>query len=129
MGISHADAQRIHHPFSATFCLSPLVQPFPYSSSQTLYGNRRGVIERRFVRGDLNVFLCMCLGGVAFGSSSVLFGSYSAKEAQLSSLMPPLSLPPSTLPSLYKVTNLPGTDSKCVILKSYCCLELKHYFK
>ncbi len=53
-------------------------------------------------------------GGV-FGSL-VLFGSYSAKEARLSSLMSPP--PPSSLPSLYKVANLPGTDSKRVILKA-----------
>lgn len=53
--------------------------------------------------------------GGLFGSL-VLFGSYSAKEARLSSLIfPP---PPSSLPSLYKVANLPGIDSKRANLKA-----------
>lgn len=62
----------------------PLFQPFPYfPTSQRLYGNGRGVIERRFVRGDLNVFLCVLRVGKEGGvpGSSVLFGFHSAKEA------------------------------------------------
>lgn len=102
-----------------------------------MYGNGRGVIERRFVRGDLNVFLCVCgkscegwgrwrvWRGFVFGSL-VLFGSYSAKEARLSSLMPPP--PPSFLPSLYKVANLPGTDGKNVILKAAIASKLEQHF-
>lgn len=62
-------------------------------------------------------FVCVKELGVL--GSLVPFGYFSAKEAQLSSLMsPPPLIPPSSLPSLYKVTHLPGIDGESVILKA-----------
>lgn len=85
--------------------LSPLyLSHFHIPPPKQVHGNGRGVIERCFIRGDLNVSLCV-RGELGWGWE--LFGDYSVKEAWLPSLS--VHLARSSLASLFKKANFGDT--------------------
>lgn len=68
LGIGRPNARQTRHPASAPLSQTPPRQPptllycahFHIPPPKRAHGNGRGVIERCFVRGDLNVCLCVC---------------------------------------------------------------------